>query len=100
MHTLEAIRKYLASGAPDEQLSAAITAGTHYARILSESGLRLADAVRGFYYFSDFLINSILTWSEITPPRNAMADWGALLRQVNTFSNTILLSIIEYYESE
>ncbi|MBL8160484.1 MAG: helix-turn-helix domain-containing protein [Anaerolineae bacterium] len=100
MHTLEAIRKYLAAGAPDEQLSAAITAGTHYARILSESGLRLADAVRGFYYFSDFVINSILTWSEITPPRNAMADWGTLLRQVNTFSNTILLSIIEYYESE
>ncbi len=98
--TLEAIRKYLASGAPDEQLSAAINAGKNYAKLLSNEGLSLPDAVRGFFYFSDFVINSILTWSEITPQRNSTADWGNLLRQVNTYINTILLSIIEYYEEE
>lgn len=99
-NTLEAIRKYLASGAPDNLLSSAITAGKHYAALLSNEGLSLADAVRGFFYFSDFVVNSILSWSEITPARNTPADWGNLLRQVNTFINTILLSIIEYYESE
>jgi excisionase family DNA binding protein len=99
-HTLEALRKYLATGAPDEQLSSAITIGKNYAALLSGEGLKLPDAVRGFFYFSDFVINSILTWSEITPQRNTMADWGNLLRQVNTFINTILLSIIEYYEAE
>jgi excisionase family DNA binding protein len=99
-HTLEAIRKYLSSGAPDELLSLAITSGKHYAELLSAEGLSLPDAVRGFFYFSDFVVNSILTWSEITPARNTAADWGNLLRQVNTFINTILLSIIEYYEAE
>lgn len=100
LHTMEVIRKYLSSGAPDEQLSMAITAGKDYAAFLSADGLSLADAVRGFFYFSDFVIHSILSWSEITPQRNTMADWGLLLRQVNTFINTILLSIIEYYEAE
>jgi excisionase family DNA binding protein len=100
LRTLEALRKYLASGAPDDQLSTAISLGQSYAALLSGEDLRLPDAVRGFFYFSDFVINSILTWSEITPQRNTMSDWGNLLRQVNTFINTILLSIIEYYEAE
>jgi excisionase family DNA binding protein len=100
LRTLEALRKYLATGAPDDQLSPAISIGQSYAVLLSGEGLKLPDAVRGFFYFSDFVINSILTWSEITPQRNTMADWGNLLRQVNTFINTILLSIIEYYEAE
>jgi len=55
--------------------------------------------VRGFLYFSDFVINSILTWSEVTPPRSA-PEWASLLRQVNTFINAMLLSIIEYYQEE
>jgi excisionase family DNA binding protein len=100
MHTLEAIRKYVLTGAPDEHLSLAITSGKNYAALLNNEGLSLPDAVRGFFYFSDFVVNSILTWTEITPPRNTAAEWGHLLRQVNTFINTILLSIIEYYEAE
>lgn len=100
LRTLEGLRKYLASGAPDEMLGDAITIGKNYATLLSREGLKLPDAVRGFFYFSDFVINSILTWSEITPPRNSSADWGHLLRQVNTFINSILLSIIEYYQEE
>lgn len=100
LHTLEVIRKYLSTGAPDEQLALAITSGKNYAQILSNEGLSLPDAVRGFFYFSDFVVNSILTWSEITPARNTAAEWGNLLRHVNTFINSILLSIIEYYESE
>lgn len=100
MHTMENLRKYLASGAPDEQLSTAITTGKNYAVLLSQEGLKLPDAVRGFFYFSDFVVNSVLNWSEITPTRNSASDWSHLLRQVNTFINGILISIIEYYESE
>jgi len=100
LRTLEAIRKYLSNGAPDDHLALAITSGKQYAALLSDEGLSLPDAVRGFFYFSDFVVNSILTWSEITPARNTAAEWGNLLRQVNTFINTVLLSIIEYYEAE
>jgi excisionase family DNA binding protein len=100
LRTMEGLRTYLAEGAPDDVLSLAINSGKHYARLLSQDGLKLGDAVRGFFYFSDFVINSVLNWSEITPPRNATPEWSLLLRQVNTFINTILLSIIEYYQSE
>lgn len=96
---LEELRQYLADGAQDEGLAAAITLGKDYAQIISADGLTLPQAARGFFYFSDFVINSVLTWSEVTPPRST-SEWSAMLRQINTFINTMLLSIIEYYEEE
>jgi excisionase family DNA binding protein len=96
---LEAIRKYLAQGAPDERLADAIRLGKEYAQVLSDDGLTLPQATRGFFYFSDFVVNSILTWSELAQPRSS-SEWANLLRQVNTFINSMLLSIIEYYEEE
>jgi excisionase family DNA binding protein len=96
---LEAIRTYLGEGAPDEKLSEAIRLGKDYAQVLSDDGLTLPQATRGFFYFSDFVINSILTWSELTQPRSS-SEWANLLRLVNNFINSMLLSIIEYYEEE
>lgn len=96
---LEAIRAYLGNGAPDEQLSEAIRIGKAYAQALSEDGLTLPQAMRGFFYFSDFVVNSILTWSELSQPRSS-SEWATLLRQVNTFIHTMLLSITEYYEED
>lgn len=96
---LEAIRRYLGEGAPDERLSEAIKLGEQYARALENDGLTLPQAIRGFFYFSDFVVNSILTWSELTQPRSS-SEWANLLRQVNTFIHTMLLSIIEYYEED
>ena len=96
---LEAIRSYLAAGASDEQLSDAIDLGKEYASILIADGLTMPQAMRGFFYFSDFVINSILTWSELSQPRNS-TEWASLLRQVNTFIHTMLLSLVEYYQEE
>ncbi len=100
VRTLEAIRKYLAQGAPDELLQSAVALGSEYAAALTKNDLALPDAVRGYLYFTDFVVNSVLTWSEITPTRNSPAEWVTLLRQVNTYMNTLLLSIIEYYHAE
>jgi excisionase family DNA binding protein len=94
---LEELRRYMASDAPDSGLSRAISIGTRYADILSADGLTLPEAMRGYFYFSDFVINSILTWSEITPPRSA-PEWASMVREVNTFMSAMQLSIIEYYE--
>ncbi|MGJ3238766.1 MAG: helix-turn-helix domain-containing protein [Anaerolineae bacterium] len=96
---LQALRTYLAEGAPDEQLSVAIRLGNDYAKALIEDNLTLPQATRGFFYFSDFVVNSILTWSELAPPRNS-SEWANLLRQVNAFINAMLLSIVEYYEED
>jgi excisionase family DNA binding protein len=100
VRTLEAIRKYLVQGAPDELLQSAVALGSEYAAALTKNDLALPDAVRGYLYFTDFVVNSVLTWSEITPTRNSPAEWVTLLRQANTYMNTLLLSIIEYYHAE
>ena len=94
---LEALRRFVAAGAPTSGLAAAITLGKDYAAYLIEDGLTLPQAMRGFYFFSDFVLNSILTWSELAPPKSSN-EWSTLLRQVNTFMNAIQLSIVEYYE--
>lgn len=96
---LDAIRQYLAGGAQDSDLSKAIHLGQKYATVLSDEGVTLPQATRAFFYFSDFVVDSILTWSELAPPRNS-AEWSNLLRQVNTFIHSMLLSILEYYEEE
>ncbi|MBK9124607.1 MAG: helix-turn-helix domain-containing protein [Chloroflexi bacterium] len=96
---LEELRAFLAAGSPDSGLSRAIEMGKQYAVSLIEDGLTLPQAVRGFLFFSDFVINSVLTWSELTAPRSPI-EWAALLRHVNTFMNTMLLSIIEYYQED
>jgi hypothetical protein len=67
--------------------------------MLVDDGLTLPQAVRGFFYFSDFVIDSVLTWSELTPPRST-SEWSTMLRQINTFIHAMLLSIIEYYEED
>ena len=96
---LESLRGYLTSGAPDEKLSDAIRLGKEYAAVLSADGLTLPQAMRGFFYFGEFVINAILTWSEVTPPSSA-PEWATLLRHVNNFMNAMLLSLVEYYEED
>lgn len=96
---LEGLREYLGKNAPDPLLSTAINLGKSYAELLIADDLTLPQATRGFLYFSDFVVNAILTWSELSQPRNP-SEWANLLRQVNTYINTMLLSIIEYYEEE
>ena len=96
---LEAIRSYVAAGAPDANLAAAITLGKDYAACLIADGLTLPQAMRGFYFFSDFVLTSIVTWSELSPPKSS-SEWSTLLRQVTTFMNAIQLSIVEYYEED
>ncbi len=96
---LQAIRAYVADGAPDSGLSAAITIGKEYAARLILEGLTLPQALRGFYFFSDFVMDSILTWSELPQVSNS-SEWSNVLRQVNTFMHAMQLSIVEYYEAD
>ena len=96
---LEAMRRFVAAGAPDEGLAAAITLGKDYAARLTADGLTLPQAIRGFYFFSDFVLDSILTWSELRQPSSS-SEWSTLLRQVNSFMHAIQLSIVEYYEED
>ncbi len=96
---LEAMRSFVAAGAPDSGLATAITLGKDYATRLIADGLTLPQAMRGFYFFSDFVLESIMTWSELRQPSSS-SEWSTLLRQVNAFMHAMQLSIVEYYEED
>jgi excisionase family DNA binding protein len=95
---LDAVRRYLAEGARPADLAAAAALGRDYAGSLMANELSLTEATRGFFFFNGFLVDAVLTWSELGQPANA-SGWATLLRQVSTFTNTMLLSIIETYEA-
>jgi excisionase family DNA binding protein len=96
---LEALRTFLANGESEENLAVAVRMGKTYAQALHDDGMSLPDAMRGFFYFSEFVMDSVLNWSEVSAPRDPH-EWSNLLRQINHFNNTILLSIVEYYQDD
>ena len=95
---LQSLSRYISAGGPDARLDDAVELGEEYAACLKADGLSLAMTMRGFNYFSSFVVNSILTWSELAPPSNN-TEWSTLLRRVNHFTNTIMLSVVENYEA-
>lgn len=96
---LESMRTYLVSRNSDENLAIAIRIGKSYAACLHDDGMSLPNAMRGFFFFSNFVLDSILSWSEISTIRD-QNEWAVLVRQVNDFMNAMLLSIVEYYEED
>jgi excisionase family DNA binding protein len=95
---LEAMRHYLDSGDSAANLAAAVKLGKDYAARLYEDKLNLPQAMRGFFYFSDFVLDSVLKLSEVSAMYD-QNDWVRLLRHVNDFNNAMLLSIVEYYDA-
>ncbi|MEL6148940.1 MAG: helix-turn-helix domain-containing protein [Chloroflexota bacterium] len=95
---LEAMRTYMDSGDSDANLATAVKLGKDYAARLHEDALTLPQAMRGFFYFSDFVLDSVLKLSEVSAMRD-QNEWAKLLRQVNDFNNAMLLSIVEYYDA-
>ncbi|MBN1283836.1 MAG: helix-turn-helix domain-containing protein [Anaerolineae bacterium] len=77
--------------------STAVEVGYDYAALMQKYGLSLVDAVRGFAFFHHFVIDAVIQLSETTSPRSA-SEWGDLLRQVYTFTDEVLLAVIERYE--
>jgi len=53
--------------------------------------------LRGYLYFSDFLLEAVLQMAEANAGRAAL-DWNEMLRRVNAFTRQILLSMIAVYE--
>ncbi|MFZ4813625.1 MAG: helix-turn-helix domain-containing protein [Phototrophicaceae bacterium] len=96
---LTAMRAYLNSAGDDAHLAEAVRLGKEYARYLHQDGMSLPQAMRGFFYFSDVILQSILSLSEVAAPREP-SEWARVLRRVNDFSHTMLLSLVEYYQED
>lgn len=93
---LKLIRQYAERGESGPNLAGAVKLGKVYAAHLHKDGLTLPQAMRGFFYFSHFIMESILDLSALRDKN----EWASLIRQVNDFNNAMLLSIVEYYEDD
>ena len=97
---LDALMHHLANS-PSNNASPPSTAaevGHEYASMLRLHGLSLAETVRGFSFFHHFVIDAVIQLSETTNPRS-ISEWGEMLRHVYTFTDEVLLAIIELYEN-
>jgi len=72
--------------------------GQAYARLGHEAGLSLAETVRVFLYFRDFLYDSVIDVYQASGQR-AAREWASMHRRTALFTNTVLLALIEAHES-
>ena len=95
---MDALMHHLANSSSNHIVSTkAVEVGRGYAEAVQAEGLTLAEAARGFALLRHFIIDSAIKLSETTSPRNP-SEWGDLLRRVYTFTDAVLLAIIDLYQ--
>ena len=72
--------------------------GYEYASIGRRCGLNSVDAVHAFLFFRNLLVESLFSVYESASIRSPMA-WGSMLRKVNSFTDQILITVLETYEA-
>ncbi len=80
-------------------LESARQVGHAYEQLGRANGLRLTDTVRAYLLFREFLSQTIYDMIEATG-RQSPTDWGTIQRQVTTFTNEVLLALIDSSEHE
>jgi hypothetical protein len=68
--------------------------GAEYERLGRAAGLSLAETVRMFHYFADFLYESVLDVYQASGMR-AAREWAQMHRRVTHFTNAVLLALVE-----
>jgi excisionase family DNA binding protein len=93
---LRLLLAYLSEEGPPD--AAAVQAlGAAYERLGREAGLSLAETVNVFLYFRDFLYDSVVEVYQASGQR-AAREWAAMHRRIASFTNSILLALIEAHE--
>jgi excisionase family DNA binding protein len=85
-----------ASLEPGQAEAEARSLGAEYARVGREAGMTLRDATEAYLFFREFLMDSLFNLYE-TVGAKAAHTWGDLRRHVSSFTDVLLLSIIEAY---
>jgi excisionase family DNA binding protein len=94
---LRLLLRYLSDEA-DSVLPEMQAMGQAYERLGREAGLSLAETVRVFLYFRDFLYDSVIDVYQASGQR-AAREWASLHRRTAVFTNTVLLALIEAHET-
>jgi len=94
---LRLLLRYLGDEA-DSVLPETQGVGQAYERLGRESGLSLAETVRVFLYFRDFLYDSVIDVYQASGQR-AAREWASIHRRTAQFTNAVLLALIEAHEA-
>jgi len=96
---LEALVNHLEDHYPEgEEFSSAQEIGQEYADLLKQEGLSLEQVIEAFTYFDDYLIESVIQM--IAPNMSSSpSEWSDLLRQINAFTNHMLLAMVSRYQT-
>lgn len=95
LHLMDTLIRHLAHPEPGLELHTAHDIGQLYGELLRGEDLALSQALEGYFYFSEFLLDAVIQLSETsTSPTN----WGQVLKQVTRFTREILIGMIAVYE--
>ncbi len=97
LRLMDSLIRYLTNPELDSELDSSHQIGELYGRLLKHEGLSLTQALHGYFYFADFLLDAVIQLSETSTARPTL-DWGAVLRQVHQFTRETLLAMITVYE--
>lgn len=99
LNLMDTLMRHLAEPETDAALNTAHEIGIKYGRLLKGQQLTLGQALGGYFYFSDFLLDAVIQLAETTTPRPNM-DWGTMLRAVHQFTRKILAGMVAVYEQD
>lgn len=91
---LQALLQYLGEEEPEAAVTAAQAVGRDYERLGRAAGLTLAETVRLFQFFDDFLYESVVDVYQ-AQGRRAAREWAAMHRRVAAFTKTVMLALVE-----
>ncbi len=73
--------------------------GDEYGAIALKQGLSLADAMRAFLFFRDFLLESVIQMNELVG-RKAGDESVTTYRLINEFANEVLITMVGRYQKK
>jgi excisionase family DNA binding protein len=95
---LGALMRYLGPDGQDPALlEEAKQIGQSYDRMGRAAGLSLSEKVSVFFYFRDFLYDSVIDVYQASGQR-AAREWAHFHRRITSFTNAILVALIEAHE--
>ncbi|MBI5957134.1 MAG: helix-turn-helix domain-containing protein [Chloroflexi bacterium] len=97
LRLMDTLVDYLANPGHEAGLKPAYEIGLTYGKLLHQQGLTLSHALQGYFYFVDFLLDSVLQLSTTNTQRPTI-NWGDLLHQINSFTRQTLLGMVTIYE--
>lgn len=97
LYLMDTLIRFLAKPDDETELQTAYQIGETYGTLLKSERLKLSQALQGYFYFVDFLMEAVIQLSE-TSTAAPKASWGDILRQMNQFIRQILAGMIDVYE--